>query len=226
MTKIKLKNQEAKELFDDFERFEMFVHERWKWLVFGGISVVVAVAIYGAATYWFSHLDNKAVSALGVAKTEDELIKVIDEHSDHPAAARARQRLISFYVAEKKYDEALLVYGALLAGNISAEIRWRSELEMAYLNELKGNLEAAAGEFDRLGSSPVSEDIRSEASYSAGRLYLQLKNDAEADKCLKRVLSSPVSQSNSLWQMQARYLQGKVAPQARPAVSAPAVNAG
>lgn len=226
MTKLKLKNQDARELFDDFERFEMFVHERWKWLVIGGVVVVIVVAVYGVAAYWFNHLDNKAVSVLGTAKNETELVKAIEEHSGHPAAVRARQRLINFYVADKKYEEALKVYGAILAGDVSAEIRWRCELEMAYLNELKGNLDPAARAFDRIGSSPVSEDIRSEANYAAGRLYLQLKNNAEADKCLKRVLNAPLSQSNSLWQMQARYLSGKVAsPPAAAPTPAPA-NAG
>lgn len=220
MTKIKLKNPEAKELFDDFERFEMFVHERWKWLVTGGVVIVLIVAFYGAGTYWYKQLDNKAVSALGSAKTEQELIQAIAQYPDHSATARARQRLIRMYTDEKKYDEALKAYEALLVSEISTETRWRCELDMAYVNELKGNVEAAAKEFDRIGSSPVSEDIRSEANYSAGRLYLDLKKDAEADKCLKRVLSSPMTAGTNLWQMQARYLLGKVK------TTAPAPTAG
>ncbi len=210
MTKLKLKNQEAKELFDDFERFEMFVHERWKWLVTGGVVIVLIVACYGIGTYWYKQMDSKAISALGVAKTEQELVQAIAQYPNHPAAVRARQRLIRMYTDEKKYDEALKAYEDLLVSEISAETRWRCELDMAYVNELKGNTEAAAKAFDRIGSAPVSEDVRSEANYSAGRLYLDLKKDTEADKCLKRVLSSPMTAGTSLWQMQARYLLGKV----------------
>ncbi len=218
MSKIKLKNQDAKELFDEFERFEMFVHTRWKWMVTGGIAIVVAVAVYGGVAFWLSYTDNKAVSALGVlerkpsekAKEQAELEAALAKYPNHAAALRARQRLIKIYTDEKKYDEAIAQYALILKGNIEQDIRWRSELDLAYLYELKGENEKAATEFDRIGSTAASDDVRSEANYAAGRLYLQQDKHFEADKCLRRVLASPMTMTNNFWQMQARYLAAKV----------------
>lgn len=213
MTKVKLKNQDAKEVFDDFERFEMFVHERWKWLVTGGIAIVVAVAVYGVIVYVHSQADNKAVSTLGVAESEQELVTALEQYPKHKASVRARLRLIRIYTDEKKYDEALAQYNQVLKSDIPKEARWRTELEMAYLNELKGNMEEAVKEFDRLGGTQfISDDIRCEANYAAGRLYLSLKNNTEADKCLKRItmLGEVSIPGAEFWQMQARHLASKV----------------
>ncbi len=223
MTKVKLKNQDAKAVFDDFERFEMFVHERWKWMVTGGIAIVAAVAVYGGIVYVHTQSENKAISVLGVAENEQELTAALTQYPKHQASVRARLRLIRIFTDEKRYDEALAQYSLVLKSDIPKEARWRAELEMAYLQELKGKPEEAAKEFDRIGGAQfIADDIRCEANYAAGRLYLSLKNNADADKCLKRItmLGEVSIPGAEFWQMQARYLASKVEVPAAPAVAA------
>jgi tetratricopeptide (TPR) repeat protein len=210
MTKMKLKTKDAKEVFDDFERFEIFVHEHWKLMLGVGSAIVLAVAVYGIIMHVSQSSANKAVSALGVAKTEAELLNALKEYPNSPASARARMRLVRIFIDEKKYDDALAQLNLIKSSNLPKEIRWRTEMDASYIMELKGDLDAAAKEFDRIGNlALVDEDIRSEANYAASRLYFKTGNKDAADKALKRI--SGMSDGNvDFWKMQGRFLAAQI----------------
>ncbi|MDD2478907.1 MAG: hypothetical protein PHS31_03350 [Victivallaceae bacterium] len=213
MTKMKLKNQDAKEVFDDFERFEIFVHERWKLMLGIGIGVVLAVAAYGIILHVNKSANNKASSVLGLAKTEAELLKALEEYPSKLASVRTRLRLVKVYVDEKKYDQALAQLDVVKKADVSKEVRWRAELDASYIMELKGDFVAAAEEFDRIGTMAfVDEVTRSEANYAAGRLYLKSGNATKAESCLKRI-SSVGDGSNDFWKKQGRFLATQIPQQ-------------
>ena len=210
MTKMKLKNQDAKEVFDDFERFEIFVHERWKLMLGIGAGIVLGVAVYGIILYVNKGATNKAAAVLGLAKTEAELLDALKEYPDKPASVRTRLRLVKVYVDEKKYDQALVQLDLVKKADVPKEVRWRSELDVAYIMELKGNFAGAAEEFDRIGTMAfVDEVTRSEANYAAGRLYLKSENSAKAENSLKR-LNAALDKSADFWKKQGRFLATQI----------------
>lgn len=210
MTKMKLKNQDAKEVFDDFERFEIFVHERWKLMLGIGAGIVLGVAVYGIILHVNKNATNKAAAVLGLAKTEAELLDALKEYPDKSASVRTRLRLVKVYVDEKKYDQALVQLDLVKKADVPKEVRWRSELDVAYIMELKGNFAGAAEEFDRIGTMAfVDEVTRSEANYAAGRLYLKSGNSAKAENSLKR-LNAALDKSADFWKKQGRFLATQI----------------
>jgi tetratricopeptide (TPR) repeat protein len=197
-------------LLDDFDKFEHFAMNYWKQIAAAAVLIVIGVASWVMISDARKSAEKRTNDEICNAKTEAEIIKVVNKYPGHPAANYARLRLAKMYLVEKKYDKAYEQFQLLRSSSIPREMTWRIDLDEAYSLELEGKKEAAAVKFAEIGADPsVPEQLCSEANYSAGRIYAELKqNDKARDYLQKagRVIPGAPSQMSGLWQPQAKFM--------------------
>ncbi|OGV45291.1 MAG: hypothetical protein A2017_08800 [Lentisphaerae bacterium GWF2_44_16] len=196
------------ELFDDFDRFEHFAINNWKKIIYFCCAAVLLVAAGAIAMAISNSMEAKAVSAIAGAETAADISKVLKEYSGHPAANNARLRLASLYSSQKEYDKALEQYQFLVNANVPDVVRQRAEMNIAYIWELQGNKEKAAVKFAEIGANSIlPEAVRSEANYSAGRIYASIKSVNKAIPLLESAyVNKPRNSSSVFWRGQAKLL--------------------
>lgn len=202
------------ELFDELDRFEHFFITYWKQIVFFCVLLVVIVAAVAAGYSIKVSRQNKADSTIASANTVEDLAKVINDYQGNPAVNVASVKLARIYVNNKDYDKALQQYQKIAASDAPDEIRLRAKLNSCYVMELQGALEKAAGAFAEIGSSSLyPPSIRSEANYSAGRIYADLKNYQKAEEYLNAVAPSQSEKADisaHFWAGQSKQLMERV----------------
>ncbi len=215
MQKKKLDKAISSEVVSDLEKFEFFFGQYWKQIMFiAGIAAVLAMLGFGAWKFR-QNSSSEANTALTEAKTEKALIAALEKYPDESAAAAARLRLAAIYMEEAKFDLAIRQF-QLLASNkkFPGEMRYRAELDRAYLMEQTGNTAEAIELFKHMGQhKKVSENISSEAYYSAGRLLLAEKKHDEARKYLKKAQAVSSSSDNPFtvsWAKMAALLESSI----------------
>ena len=193
-------------LLDDFDKFEHFAATYWKHIAGVAVAIVIAVALYVAITDAREASQRKINDAICNAKTETEILEVLKQYPDSPAANYARLRLVKGYLKEKKYDKAYEQFKILNSSDIPREMAWRIGLDEAYALELEGKKKDAAAKFAAMGSdSGFPEDLRREANYGAGRIYAALKQNDKAYKYLEKAcLGKP--RMNNIWVTQAKFM--------------------
>jgi hypothetical protein len=214
-------------LLDDFDKFEHFATNYWKQIIAVAVVIVIAVALWVMISDAKTKADRKAIDILTNAKTENEILNVVDEYSSYPAANYARLRLAKMYLKDKKYSEAYEQFNILRSSNIPREMAWRISLDEGYAMELEGKKEAAAAKFAELGTNPsLPEGLRCEANYSAGRIYSELNKNDLAEKYLSKASKAAESQATYLWTTQAKFMlvrlpEKNIAPQKPEKISEP-----
>ena len=175
-------------LFTDEERLELFFAKHWKKLLAAALIAVVAITA-AFAVHKHAEAAKKADSAkLAQAKSIAEIEAAIAAAPKARGVDAARFRLAKLYTDDKKFDQARKVLAAISAGSEDPAARDRASLNSAYLLELEGKTADAAQSFAVIvGAASASAAARAEAAYSAGRLYVQLKQPAEAKKVLARL---------------------------------------
>ncbi len=196
----------ASALLDDFDRFEHFAMTYWRQIIIACVAIVVIVAAGTTIYVVMTAKERDANNRIANAVMEAELLKVISEYPENPALCSVRTRLAVIYRNEKKYEQAVNQYRSIAMGNYPDEIRWQSQLAMNAVLELDGKKEQAARGYKAIGAnSMISPAIRSEANYSAGRIYSELGDDASA----KLALTAAVKAENRT--QPATYLWGELA---------------
>jgi hypothetical protein len=198
-------------LLDDFDKFEHFAANYWKQFAGVAIAIVITVALWVMISDARKASERKINDTLCNAKSETEIIAAIKKHANYPATHYARLRLAKIYLNEKKYDKAYEQFKLLRASNIPREMTWRIALDEAYALELEGKKPMAAAKFASLGSDySLPDGFRGEANYSAGRLYLDLKETEKARKYLSKVAKVQAgginSQATEFWRAQAKFM--------------------
>ncbi|MBW2029476.1 MAG: tetratricopeptide repeat protein [Deltaproteobacteria bacterium] len=173
-------------------------------LKFLGMAVVAVVLVYlGASTYLkyanrkgqeayneaynalVSTLDDKGQKAEGLARAEELLRKVIDEHGLSRARDLALPELGYVNFREGKYDEAISLYQSYLE-EVPDDWYYRSLVSFALAScyEAKGDVKKAV---EVLESVLVGPDVflKGQAMLSLSRLYDLLNRDEMALKILK-----------------------------------------
>lgn len=179
-------------VFDDFDRFEHFFSTHWKALCGIGAALVAAVAVWGAVEMLRARNHNRAMEALNSANTVQELVAAIDEFGSTDIMANdARLRLAMLLYNAGNFTDAIAQLDAVLATDCPAEQRAQVGLNRAYLFEQSGKLKDAAEAFAAIGASAElpTRDFAAQANYNAGRLFLELKDNAGAEKYLKAAIA-------------------------------------
>jgi hypothetical protein len=201
-------------LLDDFDKFENFAITHWKKIIAVACIIVIGVAVYSTVVTMQRKADDKMVTTLVNAKKIDELKVALEKYPASAASIGARLRLAVLYREAKQYTEAAdeLVKVAATA-DIPVNQKYRAKLDIAYLDELAGELENATGKFSAVASDAFApQAMKCEGAYSAGRIYLELKNNTKATQYLQEAVSagaldkSGLDLATDLWQRQAKAL--------------------
>ena len=197
-------------LLDDFDKFEHFAMTYWKQIGILAAAIVVGVALWVLVSDSQKASERKINDAICNAKTETEIIKIVEEYPAYAATHYARLRLAKIYLGEKKYDKAYEQFKLLRASNIPNEMTWRISLDEACALELEGKKAEAAAKFVAIGADPALPDaFRCEANFAAGRLYDDLKDKDKARKYLKKaskVRPGIDGQASAFWVSQAKFM--------------------
>jgi predicted negative regulator of RcsB-dependent stress response len=153
--------------------------------------------------------EAKVNAAIAKAKSIDELKQILADYPNNSEVASMKIKLATLYFNKKDYAEALKVYQSILASNVPDELRWRARLNICYIQELEGQKEQAAAGFAAIASdSVVGDAFASEANYSAGRIFAELKKIEDARHKLEKAVASMRGQNPSslFWGGQAKVL--------------------
>ncbi len=204
----------ANALLDDFDKFENFAMTQWKKIIAVCVIVIIGVAVYSTAITLQRQADNKMVTALVNAKTIDQLKTALDKYPAAAASIGARLRLAALYRQDKKYTDASSELSRVVAmTGIPAIQKYRAKLDIAYLDELAGERDNAAAKFSAVATDTLApQAMKCEGAYSAGRVYLELKDNAKATQYLQDAVDVSVLAKGEfdfaldLWGRQAKAL--------------------
>lgn len=225
-------------LMDDFDRFEHLAITYWKQILWSSVLIVVGVAAVFSFLAWQASADKQAADVLANAKTEQEILKAVQEYGSNKAARYARLRLAGMYIEQKQFDKAFEQFKLVAASGAPDEMLWQTRLAEAYALELAGRFQDAVERFAEIGrDSFLPEAFRCEANYSAGRISIQLKDTKNAEKYLLKAKNAMVAVRGQqpdfavdFWQRQSKFMlnmlnsNGTVAvPAVKPVAGAQAV---
>ncbi len=200
-------------LVGDIDKFETMVVEKWKHILYGIIAIVIAISII-VFTIDAQNKQNKVVaSAFGDVTSSkmsveniDEINKVIKAYPKDIAVVPAKIKLAKIAIDAKKYDDAIVQYNEILKLNIQKPIKERIQINLAYVNELKTDKDAAITILSELvKNATISKNIKSEANFALGRIYISQKKNDEAKQVLAKV-----AESDSAFKAQANSLLGNL----------------
>jgi hypothetical protein len=236
-------------VFDDFEKFEFFFVTYWKQIIYLCVVIILGVAAAGSYMAWRKIAANNAAGVFAEAQKQiagkdgtpdykamaEKILMAVKQYPSEPATLGARLRLARIYIHDSNFDKAFEQYKILATSKLPEEMRWRIRLDEAYAMELCGKPDQAIAKFAEASADFFSpEDFRCEASFGAGRLYLQNGDKANAEKYLAKALNAKAAVSEiqqqgagvSFWQSQAKFAMNRINAPVQPVIPAtPAIKA-
>ncbi len=189
-------------VLDEFGKFEYMLFNHWKKLIGVCILIVVAVSIFFVVKEVQDSSAQAEATALSEAKTEEELVKVLAEDGASAMAREAHLRLARIYIDKKEFAKASEQFALVVKSNPPAEMLNRLSLDEAYLFENANELAKAAERFSSISKNSVlNSGMRAEAAFGAGRVYLLLKDKANAtiSFSLANDLTANVDETSKIW---------------------------
>ena len=196
-------NAQMSEVMDDFDRFEFFFATHWKKIVAVAVIAVLAVAAYCTVSYISDKNKQAAALAFAQAKTIQEYEAAVKEYSDAPGWVYLKMGVL--YMEDGKYDQAAENLQKAAADQTVPEIQWRAQLNLATLDEVRGNFATAASAFEDIAKSrrePGTAGFALEAYCAAVRNHLAAKQNAQAAELIKEAdefLSSLTEQEQQMF---------------------------
>ena len=185
-------NKEINSILTDEERAGLFIAKHWKKLIAVALIAVVAITAVFAVIKHREAAQQKATAELSNAKTIPELEAAIAKNPKATGIHVARFRLAGLYAKNNEFDKARQTLKEIIdSPDADAAIRGMAQLETASLLELDPKVEAAKAveAFVAIADSPDANlEIRAEAAYAAGRLYIDLKQPDKANEVLDNAL--------------------------------------
>lgn len=207
MSNINKSDELASAVLSDFEKFELFLSEKWRMLLGIAVSIVVLIMVVTVYTVISKKLEARAVNAISSANTQVELRTVIGKYSSYSQVNSARIKLASLLIAEKKYEDAAKIYKEVSNSNAPEILRWRAQADIGYLLEAQGKYDAAIEYFETVSKNAfLPEIMKAELGIAVGRLYLKMGNNGKARTQLEDVKKMRVP----VWSAQADYLLDQV----------------
>lgn len=212
------------EIGEDFDKFEVWVMQHGKLILAASVVIVLIVAGAFGAILMKKASDNKKTRLFAAAKTQEKLVEAINKYPDFPSVDDARLRLSAILVDKKDYTAAGIQLDKVVkSASVDEFLRGRAALNIAYILELQNKFKDAAQSFDSLASSGrIPDDVRAEAVYSAGRLYVQTGDSGKARNILSRLdAKTAKTQASYYWAQMSRNLLDRMDASDAPAVIAP-----
>ena len=216
---------------ENFDKFELWFIANGKKIFAFCIVILVAVAAFYSVKYVMEKNRKEVSAKFANADSPEKLQALLKNNSGAPEALSAAFALAADYTAKKEYDKAIELYTKISQECKDEFLAKKSALNVAYLNEMKGDKNSATLLFARVADDLKGpEGVRAEAAYAAGRLYFNAKNMASARKYLSLFqASSAMSSDAGQWAAMSRALLNRIpaakvamAPVAKPAAK-PAV---
>lgn len=185
------KNKVDQNIIASDKNIEIWFEKNWKKCSLAIIVILVVGMTVFTTIYLKEQNTAKAAGALAAAKIAD-LPALLKKTPNAPGAAAARIRLADDLVAKKDYAGAKVQFNAIANDMAAAiELRSRAKLNSALCDELSGNAKAAAESFALLmNDSSISQLIRDEAGFQAGRIFVAIK-DPRGEEILQKLANAP-----------------------------------
>lgn len=172
------------------DKANIILLKTWKFYIYIVIAVIIIII---AILLYKQHLNSYNLTAskkFEAAKTIPQLQAVIKDYPSLSVSNIARIDLAAKLVNEKKYDEANELYNQIINNGQSNYLQAVAKLNQAYILEDQGKKEAAVNKFMEVADYyETPTQIKCEAQYSAGRIYLELNNKEQAIAVLKKASS-------------------------------------
>ncbi|HCE46365.1 MAG TPA: hypothetical protein DET40_22700 [Lentisphaeria bacterium] len=194
------------EAYEEITTFEDSFVKNWSTILNIAIGVVIIFAVYLTYTNYSQKKEVATVAEFNKAKTVPELQAVIAAHPENPSANFAKIRMMKLLVDEKKYEEALKACREIRQVPENPETFWQSKLNEGYILELMNKKEDAAEALSKISTDiKFPAGVRSEASYSAGRIFLAVGKNDRAVASLKTAVDASAG-AEDFWADQAKTL--------------------
>lgn len=171
----------------DLDIVDNFVLKNWKKYIYIAVAIVIIVCVYIIVS---KRIDaNKAVASISLlsANTIQEMESSVKANSGSKLSDFVSLKLAAKLFNEKNYTESQNIYTSLLSKDSDNFVVSSARLGIAYINEAQGKVAESLTQFVSISNdASLSLAARCEAEYSAGRLYLQQGNKAQAIEILKR----------------------------------------
>ncbi len=187
-------------LLNDFDKIETFVISKWKQLFIGAGVIIVLVAIAYGIMLKKENNERAAMRVIADASTKEQLIDAIKRCSSYKEVDYARIRLAKIYADEKDYAKAAELYKAVAQNTQSQDLKCRSLLDGAYMQENAGAFAEAARAFMVIADNTMyGAGVRAEAYYSALRLALKANKKDDASKIFAKLNTFAEDQNAATW---------------------------
>lgn len=170
---------------EEFDKFELWFIENGKLILAVCILLLLGVAAFYTAKYVIESRKSASIALFANSDTPEKLEKALKTSSDSPQAVAGMMKLAALKLEKGDFKGALEFYTKASKASKDVYLAGRAALQCAYLQEKMGKSAEAVKLYAKLAdelSAPA--DIRAEAAYAAGRLFLNMKNMISAKKYL------------------------------------------
>lgn len=170
----------------ELDAVDNFVLKYWKKYVLIAVIILVSISVFLVFSKRNSINGTTASNEILAASTVQQINDVIKKYPHSPLIQYKKLKLASILTDAKDYSGAISIYNQLISSNSDNYPMSVARLNLAYIMELQGKPDKAAKLFVQIShDNSISINIRSEAEYSAGRIYLALGNKDMALKYLE-----------------------------------------
>lgn len=174
-------------LSKELDLVDNFVLKYWRKYVIAALIILAAIAAFLVFSNRNSSNGVATSSELFAASSVQQLKDVIKKYPSCSLAQYAKLKLASMLAEAKDYLGAANTYSELMGSDSSSYAVSLARLNKAYLMEKEGKTDEAIKLLSQISDDSILPIIiRSEAEYSAGRIYFELGNKNMASKYLKR----------------------------------------
>lgn len=170
---------------EEFDKFELWFIENGKLILAVCILLLLGVAAFYTTRHVIESKRSASISLFANADTPEKLEKALKSSSDSPQAVAGMMRLAAIKLEKGDLKGALELYTKASKASKDVYLAGRAALQCAYLQEKMGKNAEAVKLYAKLADELTAPaDIRAEAAYAAGRLFLNMKNMISAKKYL------------------------------------------
>ena len=170
---------------EEFDKFELWFIENGKLILTVCILLLVGVAAFYTGKYVIEKKNNDRKVLFANADTPEKMEKALQSSSDTPEAVAGMMILAAQKLEKGDFKGARELYTKVSTASKDIYLARRAALQCAYIQEKLGDNAGAVVVYGKIADELTAPaDIRAEAAYAAGRLYLNMKNTISGKRYL------------------------------------------